>query len=86
GRMLSTYRATVDIDRPPVVIANLPKSSLHSLPEDVLPFIWPSRYCEADRFGSFVSGHFADLEGGALVQALVDWVHDNLVYVPGSSN
>lgn len=86
GRMLSTYRATVDIDRPPVSIARLPKSSLPSLPEDVLPFIWPSRYCEADRFGSFVSGHFADLEGGALVQALVDWVHDNLVYVPGSSN
>lgn len=86
GRMLSTYRATVEIDRAPTTIAHLPKSPLPSLPEDVLPFIWPSRYCEADRFGSFVSGHFDGLEGGALVQALVDWVHDNLVYVPGSSN
>ena len=86
GRMLSTYRATVDVDRPTVTIASLPKSSLPSLPEDVLPFIWPSRYCEADRFGSFVGGHFPDLEGGALVQALVDWVRDNLVYVPGSSD
>ncbi len=86
GRMLSTYRSTVDVDRAPVDIASLAKSPLPSLPEEVLPFIWPSRYCEADRFGSFVSSHFPDLEGGALVQSLVDWVHDNLVYVPGSSD
>lgn len=86
GRMLSTYRATVDVDRPAINLASLAKSPLPSLPEDVLPFIWPSRYCEADRFVSFVCGHFPDLEGGALVAALRDWVRDNLIYVPGSSD
>ena len=86
GRMVSTYRATVEVDRPPVDIAALPRSPLPSLPEEVLPFIWPSRYCEADRFVSFVCGHFPDLDGGALVKALVEWVHANLVYAPGSSN
>ncbi len=86
GRMVSTYRSIVDVNRPVVDIATLAKSPLPSLPEEVLPFIWPSRYCEADRFGSFVSGHFPDLQGGALVQALVDWVHANLTYVPGSSD
>ncbi|RJG55907.1 transglutaminase family protein [Sphingobium terrigena] len=86
GRMLSTYRATVDVDRPVIDLASLNKSPLPSLPEEVLPFIWPSRYCEADRFVSFVCGHFPDLEGGALVAALRDWVHDNLIYVPGSSD
>lgn len=86
GRMLSTYRATVDVERPVVDLASLNKSPLPSLPEEVLPFIWPSRYCEADRFVSFVCGHFPDLEGGALVAALRDWVHDNLIYVPGSSD
>jgi len=86
GRMLSTYRATVDVERPVVDLASLNKSPLPSLPEEVLPFIWPSRYCEADRFVSFVCGHFLDLEGGALVAALRDWVHDNLIYVPGSSD
>ena len=86
GRMLSTYRATVDVDRPAIDLASLAKSPLPSLPEDVLPFIWPSRYCEADRFVSFVCGHFPDLEGGALVAALRDWVRDNLIYVPGSSD
>ncbi len=86
GRMVSTYRATMAIDRAPIEIRHLPRSPLPSLPEDVLPFIWPSRYCEADRFVSFVCGHFPDLDGGALVQALVDWVRDNVAYVPGSSN
>ncbi|NWK96811.1 transglutaminase [Sphingobium lactosutens] len=85
GRMVSTYRATVEVQRPAVDLAGLRKSLLPSLPEDVLPFIWPSRYCEADRFGSFVSGHFSNLEGGALVQALEAWVHENIAYVPGSS-
>ena len=86
GRMLSTYRATMAIERAPVDVGTLSRSPLPSLPEDVLPFIWPSRYCEADRFVSFVCGHFPDLDGGALVQALVDWVRDNVAYVPGSSN
>ncbi|MEA3388088.1 transglutaminase-like domain-containing protein [Sphingobium sp. CCH11-B1] len=86
GRMVSTYHAVVDVDRPAVDLATLAKSPLPSLPEEVLPFIWPSRYCEADRFVSFVCGHFPDLDGGPLVRALVEWVHANLVYEPGSSN
>ena len=86
GRMLTTLRATIDVERTLPDLSTLAKSPLPSLPEEVLPFIWPSRYCEADRFVSFVCGHFAGLEGGALVQALVGWVHENLQYVPGSSN
>lgn len=86
GRMLSRYKAVLDVERPAPTLFGLAKSPLPSLPQDVLPFIWPSRYCEADRFVSFVCGHFEGLEGGALVQALVGWVHDNLQYVPGSSD
>ncbi|MGE4321604.1 MAG: transglutaminase family protein [Sphingobium sp.] len=86
GRMLTRYRAIVDVTRSLAGLDTLGKSPLPSLPEDVLPFIWPSRYCEADRFVSFVSGHFQGLEGGMLVRALVAWVHDNLRYVPGCSS
>lgn len=86
GRMLATYRATVEVSRTLPDLSALAKSPLPSLPGDVLPFIWPSRYCEADRFVPFVGTHFEGLEGGALVQALVKWVHDNIRYVPGSSD
>ncbi len=86
GQMVSRYRSVVDVERVAPDLGSLSRSPLPSLPRDVLPFIWPSRYCEADRFGSFVSGHFSGLDGGPLVQALSDWVRENLQYVPGSSN
>ena len=44
---------TMAIERAPVDVGSLSRSPLPSLPEDVLPFIWPSRYCEADRFVSW---------------------------------
>ncbi len=86
GRMIATYKAIIEVERTPGDLTKLAKSPLPSLPVEVLPFIWPSRYCEADRFVSFVCGHFEGLEGGALVQALADWVYDNLTYVSGSSD
>ncbi|BAV65377.1 transglutaminase-like domain-containing protein [Sphingobium cloacae] len=86
GRMTLRYRAMVEVERIAPDLPGLRASPLPDLPETVLPFIWPSRYCEADRFASFVEGHFPGLEGGALVQALVRWVGDNLRYTPGSSD
>ncbi len=85
GAMRARYRALVEVTRRSVPLASLARSPLPSLPADVLPFIWPSRYCEADRFTGFIDSHFSGLDGGELVQALVDWVHANLRYVPGSS-
>ncbi|WP_375195148.1 transglutaminase family protein [Sphingobium sp.] len=86
GRMQARYRATVEVNRPFPNLFPLAKSPLPSLPREVLPFIWPSRYCEADRFVPFVCSHFKGLCGGALVQAMAGWVHDNIRYVPGSSD
>lgn len=86
GRMVATYRATVEVGRGPPDFSVLARSPLPSLPMDVLPFIWPSRYCEADRLVSFVCSHFQGLEGGVLVQALAAWVQDNICYVSGSSD
>lgn len=86
GRMVATYRSTVEVERAAPDLAALSRSALPSLPEEVLPFIWPSRYCEADRLVPFVWDHFPNLDGGPLVAAIVDWVAHALTYVPGSSN
>lgn len=86
GRMVAAYKATVEVERVLADFSALSRSPLSSLPGDVLPFIWPSRYCEADRLCSFVSTHFEGLDGGPLVQALAGWVHDNVRYVSGSSD
>lgn len=86
GRMVATYRSTVDVNRTLSDIESLSRSPLPSLPEEVLPFIWPSRYCEADRLVPFVWDHFPTLDGGPLVAAIVDWVANAMSYVSGSSD
>ena len=56
------------------------------LPNDVLPFLLPSRYCESDRFGDLAREITADkLPGYDQVSAITDWVRDTIHYLPGSS-
>jgi len=55
------------------------------LPDDVLPFLLPSRYCESDSFYEMAS----DLTAGCLpgwnqVSAIVDYVVRTIQYTPGS--
>lgn len=56
------------------------------LPEEVLSFLLPSRYCEADRFGNMAMEIVADKPlGYAQVEAITEWVRENIRYVPLSS-
>jgi transglutaminase-like putative cysteine protease len=86
GRLVADYSVTVDVERQPPSLAGQKASPLVSLPADVIPFLWPSRYCEADRFKSFVDAEFGCREGGDFVVAAADWVGGHLSYAPGSSN
>ncbi len=59
---------------------------IQDLPNDVLPFLLPSRYCESDRFGDLAR----DITQGALpgydqVSKINEWVREFIEYVPGSS-
>ena len=86
GAFHASYRATVEIDRPLPDIGPLPAVPRRELPAEVIPYLWPSRYCEADRFEAFVARQFGDLEGGAQLGAMADWIHRRLDYCPGSSD
>jgi transglutaminase-like putative cysteine protease len=86
GLLRATYRATVDVNRTPVPIGALPICAHARLPAEAIAYLWPSRYCEADRFETFVEGQFGHLAGGAKLLAMQDWVRNELVYAPGSSD
>jgi transglutaminase-like putative cysteine protease len=86
GPLRATYRAEVEVERPAPALADLPSAALRDLPPDVIPYLWPSRYCEADRFEAFVEREFEGLRGGACVAAMSDWIHGQLDYLPGSSD
>jgi transglutaminase-like putative cysteine protease len=85
-RLRVTYRALVELDRPDVDIAALSEDPKALLPPLVIPYLWPSRYCEADRFEAFVQAEFGALSGGAKVLAMADWIRRELSYTPGSSD
>ena len=86
GSWKATYRATFDVDRDVPALETLSLAHRHDLPSLVIPYLWPSRYCESDQFTDFVHDEFGGYEGGAKVQAIADWVHDHLHYVAGSSD
>jgi transglutaminase-like putative cysteine protease len=86
GKMVVDYRARIIVNRNLADCRQLQRVPPHLLPGETIPYLLSSRYCESDRFQSFVEEEFRALEGGELVIAMRDWVHDHLRYVPGSSN
>jgi transglutaminase-like putative cysteine protease len=83
-----TYEAQVLLTRPADVIepgAN--EMPVASLPDEVLSFVMPSRFCLPDELGHEAWQRFGELTPGwGRVQAIVDYVHTHLEFVPGASN
>jgi transglutaminase-like putative cysteine protease len=86
GYFHASYRALVDVEREKVNLATLEAVPPRDLPAEVIPYLWPSRYCESDRFEGFVERQFTDAEGGAMIVALAEWINRRLDYRPGSSD
>ncbi len=61
-----------------------PFVEVQHLPDAVLPFVLPSRYCESDRF-SQMAGAITDgyVPGYDQCSAIVDYIRSALQYVPG---
>ncbi len=59
---------------------------IQNLPNDVLRFLLPSRYCESDRFGDLAREITADaLLGYDQVSKINEWVRASIDYTPGTS-
>ena len=87
GPVAVRYGATVDIDHYRQSPATLQEVPIADIPAQVLPFIYPSRYCEADRLGRFAGREFGHLRPGYWrVQAIHDWVRSRTVFTSGTSN
>src|ERR1700710_1369228 len=55
GAFLAQYGGTFDVERTSAPLLRLRVAARRDLPADVIPYIWPSRFCESDRFVSFVA-------------------------------
>ena len=63
-----------------------PFVEIQNLPDSVLSYLLPSRYCESERFHDMASEISAGSQlGYAQVHQIVCWLRDNVEYIPGSS-
>ena len=86
GPLKLVYRATVDRAIEPVDI-NAQEAPIHDLPDEVLHYLMPTRYCESDLLGQSAAELFGQLgKGHSRVQAICDWVRGNIDYRIGSTN
>lgn len=84
-QMSLRYRAIVDVARRAHALNNLGAEPLHALPNDVLTYVRPSRYCPSDLFAAFTEREFGHLQGGARIAAMAQWIGSSIEYVSGSS-
>jgi transglutaminase-like putative cysteine protease len=83
-----TFEARVVLARPRDLIEPAtPETPVASLPDEVLTFVMPSRFCLPDELGHEAWQRFGDVTPGwGRVQSIVDYVHGYLEFVPGASN
>jgi transglutaminase-like putative cysteine protease len=87
GRSEFNYRAMVDVpDETEDFDLSAPEIPPHDLPDDVLVYTMPSRYCLPDMLGNEAWSRFAQTPPGyGRVQAICDHVNSHLQFAYGSS-
>ncbi len=86
GVLSINYHAKIEI-APIVVPLHLDETPLSTVPDDVLHYLMPSRYCESDVLSRAAQQLFGHLPKGlSRVKAIESWLHEFIQYTPGFSN
>ena len=87
GPLEIAYQATVDIRHhvgEPEKIGEMP---IAELPTQVLPYLYPSRYCESDKLQQLANQTFGHVPPGyQRVEGIRKWVFERTRFTSGSSN
>jgi len=86
GPLRVRYEAMVDLNHYSTSTAQINEVPVASLPGAVLPYIYPSRYCQSDRLHRLAVKEFGHLwQGYSRVQAIRDWVLNRVTFRSNSS-
>jgi transglutaminase-like putative cysteine protease len=82
------YQATVDIGYNIIHQRKLTHAvPVNKLDADVMPYIFPSRYCQSDKLQKLASKEFGNVETAyGKVAAITEWIYNNVEYVTGTTN
>jgi transglutaminase-like putative cysteine protease len=87
GPLRLRYAATVDLFQHQASPAGIPEVWIPDLPAEVLPYLYPSRYCQSDVLNATAMALFGGLwQGYSRVQAICDWVQRHVRFESGSSD
>ncbi len=87
GKLVIDYQATVDLSHRVDQTTKIKETSVDQLPLEVIPYLYPSRYCQSDRLMKLAQDEFGNGESGyARVQAICDWIYHKIDYLSGSSD
>jgi len=80
-----SYKATVDLHYnmidPKHLLTTIPVNKLDA---DVIPYIFPSRYCQSDKLQKLAVREFGHITNAyAKVSAINEWIYNNVEYHPG---
>ncbi|WP_341915393.1 transglutaminase family protein [Polaromonas sp. YR568] len=86
GPLTVSYGATVDIRHHVAQPDQVAEVGVLQLPGAVLPYLYPSRYCQSDRLHRLAVKEFGQLrQGYSRVQAIRDWVNQRVSFMSNSS-
>ena len=87
GPLQVRSEATVDIAHHHEQPQHLGEVPIPDLPPHVLPYLYPSRYCESDKLHQFAVQQFGTLwHGHGRVMAIRDWVAREVAFRANTSN
>ncbi len=80
------YEAIVDCEYQVIPLSKIDYTPVADMDRKAVQFLFPSRYCQSDRLGRVAWDYFGKIENPyEKVVAIVDWIHANVEYVPGST-
>jgi transglutaminase-like putative cysteine protease len=87
GELIFSYDALVEVSGERDEVApDAIQLPVEELPDDLLHYTLPSRYCVSDVLSDTAWQLFGSIDGGwARVQAICDWVHNNIRFQYGTS-
>ncbi|MDB5928467.1 MAG: transglutaminase domain protein [Polaromonas sp.] len=83
GILSVNYHARINL-HPPTVPDDLEEMPVTALPDEVMHYLMPSRYCESDSMGRIAQQLFGKLPPGiSRVRAIEEWIYQSIEYKPG---
>lgn len=81
------YHAVVELTHFEASADQLPELSPQALPGEVLPYLYPSRYCQSDRLLNLANQEFGNLPSGhSRAQAICKWVAQHVTFHGNTSS